>query len=103
LKEGWSYAERVGRPERGEPDAHLRSQLAYFRASEWAGITALRSQQTLVAIENTRASIGWPRPNTVWRCTRTVCVAILRTAFATAPEPATLALFDQLRLAPGNG
>lgn len=36
-------------------DRQMRSDLAHFRASEQAGITALRSQQTLAAIENTRA------------------------------------------------
>jgi DNA-binding SARP family transcriptional activator len=31
-----------------------------------------------------------------------VCVDILRAAFETTPEPATVALFDQVRLAPGS-
>jgi hypothetical protein len=36
-------------------DQQLRSELAYFHVSEQAGLTALRSQQTLVDMENTRA------------------------------------------------
>jgi DNA-binding SARP family transcriptional activator len=31
-----------------------------------------------------------------------VCVDILRAAFGTTPEPATVALFDQVRLDPGS-
>jgi hypothetical protein len=34
----------------------------------------------------------------VWR----VCVDLLRAAFGTTPEPATVALFDQVRLDPGS-